>query len=74
MTPFLVKKCVCHDISIADVKEYVHENNIESVRELQAADVCSTKCQMCEPYIELMMKTGEVEFQPGAYMGRKKSS
>lgn len=74
MSPFLVHKCVCHSIDFVDIKEYVKENSIETINELQKADVCSTKCHMCEPYIELMMKTGEVEFKPGAYIGRKKSS
>lgn len=74
MPSFLVHKCVCHDIEFVDVKEYVEEHSIDSVKELQAASVSSTKCQMCEPYVEMLIKTGEVEFQPGAYIGRKKSS
>ncbi len=74
MTPFLVHKCVCHNIDFTDVKKYVEEHQIQDVKELQAAEVCSTKCQMCEPYVEILIKTGEVEFQPGAYIGRKKSS
>ena len=74
MTSFLVHKCVCHNIDFIDVKKYVQENKIETVRELQRDEVCSTKCKMCEPYVELMIKTGDVEFKPGAYIGRKKSS
>ena len=74
MSPFLVHKCVCHHIEFVNVKEYVQEHNIETVSELQRDEVCSTKCQMCEPYVELMIETGEVEFKPGAYIGRKKSS
>lgn len=74
MSPFLVHKCVCHDIDFVNVKKYVEENNITTVTELQRDEVCSTKCHMCEPYVELMINTGEVEFKPGAYIGRKKSS
>ncbi|NET33420.1 MAG: hypothetical protein F6K19_15595 [Cyanothece sp. SIO1E1] len=74
MNPFLVNKCVCHNTSFEDIKKYVEEHQVKTVRELQASDICSTKCQMCEPYVELVIKTGEVEFVPGAYIGRKKSS
>jgi len=74
MNPFLVNKCVCHNMSFVDVKKYIEVHQIQTVRELQAADICSTKCKMCEPYVELVIKTDEVEFVPGAYIGRKKSS
>jgi len=74
MSAFLVNRCVCHDISFTEVKEYLNVHQVKSVTELQAADICCTKCQMCEPYIDLVIKTGEVEFQPGAYIGQKKYS
>lgn len=74
MTQFLVNRCVCHSISFEDVKQIAKAEQFESVRELRAAEVCSTKCKMCEPYLELMIKTGEVAFEPGAYIGRKKIS
>lgn len=74
MSSFLVHKCVCHHIDFVDVKQYVQDNDIKSIVELQRDEICSTKCHMCEPYVELLLKTGEVEFEPGAYIGRKKSS
>lgn len=74
MSSFLVHKCVCHDIEFTEIKKFIHENRVQSVKGLQAVELCSTKCKMCEPYVELVLKTGETEFQPGAYNGRKKSS
>ena len=68
MSSFLVHKCVCHDINFVDIKKYIIEQDISNVKALQDADICSTKCKMCKPYLELLLKTGEVEFEPGAYI------
>ena len=70
MSSFLVHKCVCHDINFVDIKKYIIENNIKSIKALQVANICSTKCKMCKPYLELLLQTGEVEFDLGTYLNR----
>ncbi|HCD53236.1 MAG TPA: hypothetical protein DEQ34_12355 [Balneolaceae bacterium] len=71
MTPYRVTKCVCKKITFKEIKVYVEEHGVQDVEELRDAGVCSSKCRMCDPYIRLMMETGETEFKPGAFLGNK---
>jgi len=67
----LVTRCICHNKSFEEIKIFAEQNKLETVEELQALKYCSNGCQMCAPYVELMLKTGETEFEPGAYYRRK---
>ena len=58
-----VSRCVCYDISFEELKERSKENNL-SFDELQQTTGCSTGCGMCEPYVRLMLNTGQTSFQP----------
>jgi bacterioferritin-associated ferredoxin len=66
-----VTKCICHSRTFKEVKEYAKENDISTVEELQSQSYCSSGCGLCSPYVELVLKTGETEFTPGAYYRRK---
>ncbi len=70
MNRLLVTHCICHSRSFEEIKELASEQNLSTVEELQAEDLCSNSCQMCEPYVELMLETGETAFEPGAYLIR----
>lgn len=61
-----VSRCVCHRRSFEDLKKYSQDNNIESVDELIKNRLCGCGCGMCIPYVDLMLETGEVEFNPAA--------
>ena len=74
MTPFYVTKCVCHKKSFRDIIDFAQSNGLHSVEDLREEQYCSTKCKMCEPYIETALQTGEVSFKPGFYNNRKMSS
>lgn len=60
-----VTRCICHGRSFEEVKAYATEHNLSSVEELQDHNFCSNSCQMCAPYVELVLKTGQTEFTPG---------
>lgn len=60
-----VTRCICHDRSFEEVKVYATEQSIASVDELQERNYCSNSCGLCSPYVEMMLKTGQVEFTPG---------
>ncbi len=66
-----VTKCICHDSSFEMLKEYAKKNKIDSVETLQDHGMCSCGCQMCRPYVKMMLETGKTEFQPGEPYGRK---
>lgn len=68
MSTFLVSKCICHSRPFPEIKQYALEHNYTTVEELQEVTFCSCKCGLCIPYIELMLETGETEFEPGAYL------
>lgn len=60
-----VTRCICYKRTFKEVKSYAEEHNLSSVKELQDHDFCSNSCELCSPYVELMLKTGQVEFSPG---------
>lgn len=70
MSQFTVSKCICHKKDFSEIKAYIEQHNISSVKELQDQNYCSCGCGLCSPYIELMLETGEVSFEPGAYYKR----
>lgn len=61
-----VRKCICHNRDFTEVKKYAEQKGYTTVEELQADRFCSCSCGLCVPYIRLMLKTGETEFDPRA--------
>lgn len=59
-----VDRCICHQISFAEVKEIAREKGYTTVKELRVENICSTNCRLCEPYIQQVLETGETIFQP----------
>lgn len=59
-----VDRCICHQISFAEVKRIADEKGLLSVERLRVEKICSTNCRLCEPYLRQMLKTGETTFQP----------
>lgn len=68
MSRLLVTHCICHARSFEEIKGIASKDGFSSVEELQIEDICSNSCQMCEPYVEMMLETGETAFEPGAYL------
>jgi NAD(P)H-nitrite reductase large subunit len=48
-----------------EIKDYAEKNNISTIEELQKRNYCSNSCRMCTPYVEMVLKTGQTEFNPG---------
>lgn len=70
MSRLLVTHCVCHAVSFNEVKEISQKEGFTSVEELQAAEICSTNCKMCKPYVEMLLESGRTAFEPGEYLKR----
>ncbi len=60
-----VTKCICHDRSFEEVKTYAENQNISRVEDLQNHKFCSNSCGLCIPYVEVLLETGQTEFNPG---------
>lgn len=65
---YKVKKCICHERTFEEIKTYAETNGYSKVEQLQNDEYCSCQCGLCAPYVELMLKTGETVFEPGAYL------
>jgi len=56
-----VSKCVCHDLEFASLKELARTMSLE-FDALCAWSGCCTGCGTCEPYVRLMLQTGQTRF------------
>lgn len=74
MSDFLVNRCICHEHSFEEIKEYAEEKGYTDLEDLQIDNYCSNGCRICAPYVEMVLETGETAFEPGAYYKRKKKS
>ncbi|MEX0779888.1 MAG: hypothetical protein WD037_09140 [Balneolales bacterium] len=63
----LVTKCICHRISFEELQDYAKEHNMQ-FEDLISERKCCCGCQMCKPYVDNMLRTGETAFVPGDYV------
>lgn len=56
-----VDRCVCHEISLAQLKRYAQEHDCDFA-ELKARYGCGSGCGLCEPYVKAMLRTGRTSF------------
>lgn len=74
MSRFLVNRCICHSRNFSDIKKHAEEKGYTEIKELQAENYCSNSCGLCIPYVEMVLESGETEFEPGAYYKKKSDS
>jgi len=60
----MVNRCICSNISFADVKIIAENKSLKTVEELRLNEVCCRHCELCRPYVEEMLKTGKTSFKP----------
>jgi len=60
----MVNRCICSNITFREIKDVAEQNGYSSVPELREAGVCALHCRICEPYVEKVLETGEVVFEP----------
>ena len=56
----MVERCVCHNISFAELKRIATRERI-GVEELSRRTGCGTTCATCRPYIAVVLATGRTE-------------
>lgn len=64
-----VDRCVCHSVAlramvpmIGALRAQGTTDEVAILRALADATGCTTGCGMCEPYVKLMLKTGNTSF------------
>lgn len=72
MAPNSVTECICHGRDFEEIKQYAHQNNITAIDVLQDFNYCSNSCGLCEPYVEIVLKTGQTVFEPGEPFRKKR--
>jgi len=55
-------KCVCHGTTFARLKKIARAEKLLSIEELQRRATFAENCRRCVPYVSLMLKTGQTEF------------
>lgn len=67
-----VTKCICHKKTFVEIRKHAEQNDLSSVKELQDVNFCSNSCGLCEPYVELVLETGQTKFIPGEPFRKKR--
>ncbi|MBY0262357.1 MAG: (2Fe-2S)-binding protein [Phycisphaerales bacterium] len=57
-----VSRCVCHRLPFEDLKARAAARSL-SFEQLKQETRCASGCGMCEPYVRLMLVTGETSFR-----------
>jgi bacterioferritin-associated ferredoxin len=58
----MVTRCVCFDVSFAQLKKVADANGIHNLEALQQCIEFGQNCGLCRPYINRMLRTGQTEF------------
>ncbi len=66
-----VTRCICHDRTFEEIKEYAREYGYSKISQLQNDRFCSCSCGLCIPYVEIVLESGQTEFQPGEPFRKK---
>lgn len=54
----MVTHCICYDLSLEQLRDRARRDHLD-LDGLKSATGCCTGCGMCEPYVRLMLKTGQ---------------
>jgi bacterioferritin-associated ferredoxin len=57
-----VSRCICRDLPFTDLKQIATTEHL-NFEQLRARTGCSATCRLCEPYVRLMLLTGETRFR-----------
>ena len=59
--PLPVTKCVCHELEFSALRDLARTMGLD-FEALRAWSGCCTECGTCEPYVRLMLETGQTRF------------
>lgn len=67
-----VTRCICHDRTFEEIREYAEERDFSTVEELQNDKYCSCSCRLCVPYVKAALESGQTQFEPGEPYRKKR--
>ncbi len=59
----MVTRCICFKKTFVELKAIAKKHNATSLEELQKFVRFGDNCKRCHPYVKLMLKTGQTEFE-----------
>ena len=60
----MVTRCVCCDISLAELLQQAHCHDLATVESLHTVACFGQGCGLCLPYVALALRTGRTAFEP----------
>lgn len=57
-----VTRCVCHNVPFEQLREITAREGL-GFQALRERTRCASACGMCEPYIRVMLSTGQTSFK-----------
>lgn len=57
-----IDRCLCFKQSFAELKQLAEQHHCTTLAELRQWAIFGQKCQLCVPYIQRMLQTGETIF------------
>lgn len=58
----MIDQCICHEVSFEKALKVARARGCETVEELKRhLDICDS-CEICRPYLQEMLDTGQTEF------------
>lgn len=58
-----VTRCVCHNQDFEQLLDLARRENL-NFEQLRDSTGCASGCGMCEPYIRVMLRSGQTHFRP----------
>jgi len=58
----MIDRCICHEVPFKRALAVAREQDCQSLEELQGRIELCNSCQMCRPYLQEMLRTGQTEF------------
>ncbi len=57
-----IDRCYCYEQTFAALKAVAEDTGADSIEELQAHVTFGENCQLCHPYVDRMLETGQTVF------------
>ncbi len=57
-----IDRCYCYDQTFAHLKAVADETDASSIEALQEHVTFGENCQLCHPYVDCMLRTGQTVF------------
>lgn len=61
--PASINRCRCSNRSFDELKQIAEQNRIRGLKKLKKQAGMNRYCQACAPYVHIMLKTGQTEFE-----------